>query len=317
MLSRTADHLYWLARYVERAENTARLMDVTTRMAMLPQTPALTEQNWGAVLSTTGLSLPYLKRHGGLHPAAVLHFMALDGDNPSSLLSVVRSARENAHAVRGALTAEMWESLNSTWLDLKAMGDEHLEGDLLPRFFDWVKSRALLFRGITEATLLRDEAWQFIELGRHVERADNTARLVDVKYHILLPSADEVGGAGDYYQWGALLKAVSAFENYRKVYRDALTPLRVAELLLLNADLPRSLHACLNAVQAAIHGLAPNGEAARQAGDLHAHLHFARIDLIFSDGLHEWLDDVLARLSTLHGQIGREFLLPAPQPEYA
>jgi uncharacterized alpha-E superfamily protein len=313
MLSRTADHLYWMARYIERAENTARLLDVTSRVALLPAPPGLVEQNWTAVLSATGLHGPYLERYGGYTPESILHFMTLEVNNPASLIANLWAARENARAVRGSLTTEMWETLNDTWLEVQRTAERVLEPDGRSPFFEWVKLRAHLFHGITQGTLLTDETSDFIRLGTALERADNTARLLDVKYHILLPSVQEVGGAADYYQWGALLQALSAFENYRKVYRGAVTPLRVAELLILHDDLPRSLHACLSRTLVILERLAPgrHSAAVHHAGALHAALHYGRIDQIFSFGLHEWLSNFITRLSALGTQIGRDFIFPS------
>ena len=234
-------------------------------------------------------------------------------------------ARENARAVRGAITGEMWESINATWLELNRMSPT-LSGNRLTPFFDWVKERSHLFRGVTLGTILKDDALNFIRLGTFLERADNTARILDVKYHILLPSVKDVGGAADYYQWGALLRSVSAFEAYRKIYRDVISPLRVAELLVLRADMPRSLHACLNEVDSTLEII--NGstgrEARRCAGEMHAALHFSRIEDIFADGLHEYLTDFLGRTASLSKEIRSaylarrdEFVAPSPVRQLA
>src|SRR6187455_103497 len=244
MLSRVASSLYWMSRYVERAENTARVLDVTWRMALLTGEDS-DDQEWFVPLNITGTLFPFSGRHSEVCAREVLHFMALDPENPSSIYSCARSARENARSVRGSITSEMWEVLNGTWLEMQQIDEEKMESRGISAFFDWVKERSHLFRGVTFGTMLREDGYDFARMGTHMERADSTARILDVKYHVLLPSVKEVGGAVDYYQWSAVLRSVSAFEAYRKVYRDAVTPIKLAELLILRPDLPRSLHFCV------------------------------------------------------------------------
>ena len=248
MLSRVASNLYWMSRYVERAENTARVLDVTWRMSLLVKETALQDQEWSAPLNITGTLFPFSGRHSEVCAREVLHFLALDPENPSSIYACARQARENARAVRGAITSEMWEVLNATWLEMQQMDEEKMQARGVSAFFDWVKERSHLFRGVTFGTMHRDDAYHFGRLGTHMERADSTARILDVKYHVLLPSVKDVGGAVDYYQWSAVLRSVSAFEAYRKVYRDVITPLKLAELLILRDDIPRSLRFCLRQV---------------------------------------------------------------------
>src|SRR5947207_11490551 len=187
--------------------------------------------------------------------------MMLDSANPSSVYSGLRAARESARSVRGAITSEMYEDLNSAWIEMRRYDYGRIEAGGFSDFFDWVKMRSHLFRGVTFGTMLRDEAYHFIRLGTHIERADNTARILDTKYHILLPSTADVGGAVDYYQWSALLRSVSGFESYRKIYSDVITPRRVAELLVLREDMPRSLHACLNLIHDTLEVLCDAGSA--------------------------------------------------------
>ncbi len=304
MLSRTADNLFWMARHIERAENTARTLDVAHRSSLVPLDIEGTEAYlWYAPLNITGCAGSYEAKHGLARAEAVTHFMALDPDNPSSIYSCLKSARENARSVRGAITSEMWEVINATWLELNRLV-QNLDQEKYSDFFDWVKDRSHMFRGVTLGTIQKDIALSFIKLGTFLERADNTARILDVKYHILLPSVNDVGGAADYYQWGSLLKSVSAFEAYRKIYRDVISPLRVAELLILRDDMPRSLHACMNEVEAALIDI--NGssgrEARRRAGELHAVLHFSLIEDVVEQGLHEYLTDFVAAT----GSLGRE-----------
>lgn len=313
MLSRTADHVYWMARYTERAENLARMLDVNYRMSLLAKGNGTAGQEWGAILSINELSADFGQRYGGITQASVLRYMAFDPDNPSSIYSCLRAARENAHAVRGTITSEMWETLNSTWLEMRNMRALNLIDSGIGEFFEWVKFRSHLSRGVTVGTMLHDEAFYFARLGTFLERADNTARILDVKYHVLLPSSDGVGGAVDYYQWSALLRSVSAFEVYRKVYRDLITPLRVAELLILRDDMPRSLHRCMLEVYEDLRAVANNqsNETERRAGELYAALHYGRIEDIFDMGLHEYLTDFLQRINDIGSRVGDDFLIPA------
>ena len=309
MLSRTANNLYWMARYVERAESTARILEVTYRMSLMPQAPELVKQEWFAPLNITGTLFPFSGRYSEVCARDVLRYMVLDPDKPSSIYSCAKGARENARAVRGRITSEMWEVLNSTWLELQNVRESRLDSEGVVQFFDWVKERSHLFRGVTVGTALRDQAFHFNRLGTFLERADNTARILDVKYHVLLPSVEDVGGAVDYYQWAAVLRSVSAFEAYRKVYRDLITPLRVAELLILHKNMPRSPHACMAEAYDMLQVLStPQAEeAVRLAGELHAELHFGRIEKIFGLGLHEYLTGFLTRINTLGSEINRGF----------
>jgi uncharacterized alpha-E superfamily protein len=301
MLSSTADHLFWMARSIERAENTARMLDITYKMSLLKQATLEPAQEWNAMLAISGLHFEFSERHKEINSANVIHFMALDEANPASIYSSLKVARDNARAVRGSITSEMWETLNSTWIEMKKIAINGIPSDGVSAFFEWAKDRSHLSRGITYGTMLRDEGFRFIRLGTFLERADNTMRILDVKYHILLPSLEDVGGAVDYYQWSALLRSVSGFETYRKVYRDVITPRRVAELMILRADMPRSLHACVEEIDLQIRAL--NGphseELQRLSGRLYSELKFGRIEEIMAEGLHEYLTRCLLRLRTL------------------
>ncbi len=311
MLSRTADHLFWMSRYIERAENLARLLDVTWQMSLVPQPLEAANQNWNAIIALNSLEEAFAKKYSTVNAENVLRFMVSDTDNDASIHSCLRLARENAHAVRGTITTEMWETLNSTWLEAREKTFEQLYNAGIADFFEWVKMRSSLSRGTTLGTLLQDVSFHFIRLGTLLERADNTARILDVKYHVLRPHGEEEG-ATDFYQWGALLRSVSAFEVYRKAYRDVITPERVAELLILRSDMPRSLHFCLNGVVKNL-DLIENSlslETQRQAGMLHALLHYARIEDILEQGLHEWLTDFMDRIYLLGNGISRDFLVP-------
>ena len=310
MLSRTAENLFWMARHIERAENTARILDVAQRSALLPFVSEIAQAHlWYAPLKITGSANRYEVKYGQAKADSVTHFMALDTENPASIYSCLRLARENARAVRGAITSEMWEVINDSWLEFNRQPNK-MDSEKFQVFFDRVKVRSHLFRGVALGTMLKDIGLSFIKLGTFLERADNTARILDVKYHILLPSVDDVGGAADYYQWGSLLKSVSAFEAYQKIYRDVISPKRVSELLIFRGDMPRSLHACLNEVEAALIDIdgVSGKEARRLAGKKHAELHFGRIEDAFGLGLHEYLTDFLNTIALLGQEIQTDYL---------
>lgn len=310
MLSRTADHLFWMTRYMERAENLARLLDVTWQMSLVPQSIEAANQSWKAILALNSLEEAFAAKYDEVNGDNVLRFMVRDHDNFSSIYSCLRMARENAHAVRGTITTEMWETMNSTWLEARSQSFEQITSAGISEFFDWVKMRSSLSRGTTLGTLLQDEAYNFIRLGTLLERADNTARILDVKYHVLRPHGDE--GATDFYQWGALLRSVSAFEVYRKAYRDVITPERVAELLILRKEMPRSLLFCLSGVMKSLEQLSnrQSGETQRRAGLLHSQLRYGRVEDILAQGLHEYLTDFMDRIYDIGDGISRDFLVP-------
>ena len=246
-----------------------------------------------------------------------MEFMVKDEDNPSSIISCVRAARENARAVRGTLTTEVWETQNQTWIELNRMlraGEFERDPG---QFFEWVKFRSHLSRGVTVGTMLMDESLHFMRLGTFLERADNTARLVDVKFHAVqsdfFGAATEQDQEYDFYHWSAILRSVSGFEIYRKVYRDVIKPERVADLLILRPDMPRSLHASMNEVLANLEMVAndQSAETIRRAGKLRADLKWGHIDEILATGLHAFLTQFLDRVNELGARISRDFLIPA------
>lgn len=312
MLSRTADHLYWMARYMERAENIARMLDVNYRMSLMPQSQVQEDQAWAATLRIMALEGAFHERYAEITADNVLDFMIFDESNPSSIRRCLLAARENAHAVRGTLTSELWETTNGTWLKMRDFTREEFHDVGAGEFFEWVKYRSHLSRGVTIGTMLQDDALRFIRIGTFLERADNTARILDVKYQILLPAGEVEGGAADYYQWSALLRSVSAFEVYRKVYRDLITPARVAELMLLRVDMPRSMARCLKEVYSNLQRIrnAQSAETERQAGELEAQLRFGRIEDIVRGGLHTYTMRLLDRVQELGNRIADDFLVP-------
>ena len=241
MLSRTADHLYWMARYTERAENLARMLDVNYRMSLLRQDEAAVRGSWIATLAIVGQFEACEAAHGGITQDAAIDWISGSPDNSGSILQCLQLARDNAHAVRGTLTSETWEILNSTWIESRRFDRRHSREIDPAGFFEWVKFRSHLARGVIQGTMLRDEALRFTWLGTYLERADNTARILKSKYEPLTPQTADFDAACDYYEWSALLRSMAAFAIYRRVYRDRITPRRVAELMILRDAMPRSL----------------------------------------------------------------------------
>jgi uncharacterized alpha-E superfamily protein len=308
MLGRTANNVYWMARSIERAENLARLLASTYHMTLLPAASGNGVKEWEAPMQLAGDRQDFLERYGEITPGHVLAYMALDPDNVSSIRSCIRQARENARATRPWLTTEVWEGINQTYLEIESMSYAKLVDRGFQEFFDWVKERSHLYRGAVHGTLRRAETFTFSRLGTFIERADNTARFLDLKWMMLTPSGRPLG-AEDYYRWGALLRAFSAFKAYREVYSTIIEPRRVAELLVLRRDMPRSLFACTAEVASILKGLRETTMCARTAQQLHERLQRNRIDGILRSGLSQFLNSFIARNNELHGMIGREFML--------
>ncbi len=315
MLSRTADHLFWMSRNMERAENTARMLDVNYQTALLPQSTDRAQQGWAGVLGISELTQAFHQQHVQADAQNVMHFMVRDAGNPSSIVSCLAAARENARAVRGTLTTELWETTNATWLDFsRQLREGSFERDPAS-LFEWVKFRSHLSRGVAVGTMLQDEALHFIRIGTFLERADNTARLLDVEFQALVGNEPIVVGGSDalevdFYHWSAVLRSVSGFEIYRKVYRNVIRPDRVAELLILRPDMPRSLAACMNALVDNLERVAneQSSETRRRAGRLQSEVQFGRIDEILAGGLHAFLAHFLDRINDIGAGIGRDFL---------
>jgi uncharacterized alpha-E superfamily protein len=310
MLSRTADHLYWMSRYLERAENLVRMIDAHQRLSLLPRTPEAVLQGWHATLVSLGAADAFLERHGSLSARAAFDFVAFDRHYPGSVLQCLRAARENARAVRGTITSDMWETLNATYLESVSF-TAAMPGSARGEFLEWVKYRAYLTRGVTSATLLRDEALHFTRIGTFIERADNTTRLLESRWR-------DPGGGGERLraeasEWGVLLRAMSAFEIFRRLCRDSVTPHRVTQMLLMRDDLPQSVHRCLDELQSNLLAVANSRseETLRRVGELHAQFHFGRFDDFCAEGLPAFLDRFQARLRDLGARIADDFLLPA------
>lgn len=310
MLSRTANHLYWMARYIERAENMARILDVTENMALVPNAALDEGALWWPALEISGTTETFKEHYSESTASHVIHYLAMDRNNPSSIYSTLYSARENARAVRVALTTETWENINGLWLEFSQFDADNLTRNGLHEFCEWVKSRSHLFRGVSAGTMLQDDAYQFLRLGTFIERADNTARILDVKYHLLLPKEEEIGGGVDYYEWSAVLRSVSAFQAYQKIFSDTIQPWKVAELLVLRKDMPRSLHACFTEISRILDTVTRGRhmECKRMAGEIHSSLLYGRMDHIFQNGLHEFLTDFINRNHELGAEIQNTYL---------
>lgn len=313
MLSRAAANLYWLARYMERAENIARLLDVALRMASMPQVSNSGASEWHSAIISSGCDESFFAGHDKPVEKDVIYHLARDPENPSSIVSCLETARQNARMVRTGLSASMWEAINTTWMELNNLGEADFAPERISRFLDWVKERSMLFGGAMASTMLRNDAFWFSRLGMSVERADNTARILDVKYHILLPEYETVGGGMDFYQWASILQSVSALRAYHWVYRDKVKPWLVAELLILRAEMPRSLAFCYSDVARQLETLAnaygTRNECHRLAGKLDALLRYGQIDTILQRGLHDFLTDIVDDTKILGDAVNRHYLI--------
>jgi len=311
MLSRTADHLYWMSRYIERAESLARLVDAHYRMSLLPHSGDTLAESLSSTMTALHMDEAYAKRHDAIVPRTVFEFVSLDRDYSGSIFNCLRAARENARAVRGSLTSELWETLNSTWLEVRSLLARRTPDTDIGDFVEWVKERSHLTRGVTIGTMMRDEAFHFTRIGTFLERADSTARILTAHQSDLVPGAD-AGVVPDPYEWSVLLRALSAFEVYRRVYRDVITPFKVAQLLILRDDMPRSLLRCCKEVYHNLQAVTneQSAETERRAGEMHAMLHFTRMEEIIAGGLPHFLEQFLGRLRDLGDRIASDFLLP-------
>jgi len=314
MLSRTADSLYWLARYVERAENIARAVLVGHWMASMARSLGNPGNEWQSTLIASGCEPGYRTKHAEVTPAGVVDYLVRDPENPSSLVSCIETARRNARAVRTALTVDMWNALNETWLRMREKLISGFTPDQVSEVLEWVKQRSQLFNGAYANTMLRNDAYYFTRLGTFLERADNTARLLDVKYHVLLPQSEGIGGALDYYQWQAILRSVSGLRSYHWVYHDRLKPWLIAELLILRPEMPRSLVSCYDEIARTLDLLAESyggkrGECHRLTGEVYARLRYGRVQGVFQLGLHEFLTEFINRTTILGDETASLYLI--------
>jgi len=324
MLARTADSLFWVSRYMERADFLARIIQATQRLAGLPTAYINTGApgrgqgtEWDSALEASGAAEGFHKTGGVVNETNVVEYLAFSIDNPSSIRNCIAAARANARSIRVALTTEMWEEINSAWFELIRFEqvrarDQSLTREDLTRFLDFVKKVSLDFDGCAYRTMLRNDAYWFSRIGVYLERADNTARILDVKYNVLLPETEVVGGSLDYFQWTAILRAVSALTAYHWVYRQSIKPWLVADLLILKPDMPRSLIACYdNLVYFLDHigrAYGRQGLAQRQAREMYERLQKATTREIFQSGLHEFITAFVEENHRLGETIGVQYL---------
>jgi uncharacterized alpha-E superfamily protein len=309
LLSRVADSVYWMGRYIERAENVARFLDVNHNLMLdLPQGY---QDQWQPIVDTTGDRALFAQRYGAATREKVIQFLAFDPEYPSSIRSCVLAARENARSVRETISSEMWEQINT--LHLLIAAESRKEGWVnLPGFCHDVRMACHLFHGITEVTMTHNEAWHFIRLARNLERADKTSRILDVKYFILLPSVRDVGTPYDDVQWSAVLKSVSGFEMYRKRH-GRISPDRIVEFLLLDHEFPRALRYCVGRADRSLHiitGASADSYSCsceQLLGQLRAELDFARVEAILASGLHEFCDSMQTKMNTIDMCINGDF----------
>ncbi|ADZ70207.1 alpha-E domain-containing protein [Polymorphum gilvum] len=311
MLGRTAASLFWMSRYQERSQNTARLLEVAYRIAMVPHTGADETEDWRNALACAGCEAGFRAKGGEVTPRTVINYMIFDKDNPSSVRTCLEMARNNARSVRTGITSDMWESLNTTWIEFSDVKPQALTHDRLPEFLAWVGQRAQQFRGALLGTILRDDGYYFSQLGHFVERADHTARVLDTRYWILLPDND-VGGTGHRYQWSSLLRALSGLRSYRFAYPDAqLKAFNVAEFLILRKEMPRSLAYCYDWINGTMDDLTNYYGERMPSADLAAaiwsQLRDGQMRDIYSAGLHDFLVDFAARNNAFSVRLAQDY----------
>ena len=309
MLGRTAASLFWMSRYMERAENIARLTEVGYRSALTPNVGGGHREDWQSILAATGCLDAFEDRKQPATAEAMRTFLLLDADHPSSVRSCFETARNNARAVRTALTSEMWEALNSTWNELAAAGPDRIGPAQLPEFLEWIRQRSALFRGATMGTLLRTEGFHFSQIGAFLERGDNTARILKMKYAVLLPGAGRDDRSS--YQWETILRSVSAHRAYRHFYQEAYQSEKIAEFLILREEMPRSLRYCAERMRSALrklHALTDGGAAAlKLADERYGVLAEVKIPALLRGGLAPFLDAFIASNAEVADAIAQDF----------
>jgi uncharacterized alpha-E superfamily protein len=309
LLSRAAEAVYWMARYIERAENVARFIDVNINLQLdLPLEPAY---QWQPLIDTSGDAEAFLKTYGKAKKSTVIKFLVWDTKNPNAISSCLRAARENARSVREIISSEMWEQINSMYLKIqsqRALQDSERLAEILRS----IRMGCHMFEGITDSTMSYNEPWHFLRLGRQLERADKTSRILDVKYFMLLPTAHSVGTPYDDIHWSAVLKSVSGFEMYRKRH-GRIAPRSIVRFLVLNREFPRAIRHCLRAADESLHAITgvPMGSceftSERTLAPLRAELDYIPVDHIIGQGLHEYLDGLQQRMNVLDSTLARDF----------
>ena len=318
MLSRVADSIYWLNRYVERAENVARFVE--TNINLILDSPSGLQQQWEPLVLTTGDGPIFEERYGEATADCVIKFLSFDREYPNSILSCLCSARENARSVREIISSEMWEQINAFYMMVKE-ATERQSLSQMHKFFTEVKMASHLFAGVMDATMSHNEGWHFGQIGRLLERADKTSRILDVKYYILLPSVEDVGTTLDELQWIALLKSASAYEMYRKRSQHRITPEGVADFLILDREFSRSIQFCLLEAERSLHQITgtPPGTwqnpVERALGRLRSELGYLTIEEIMQMGLHEFLNDLQEQINGVGNKIFENFFALKPIQE--
>lgn len=314
MLSRVAESIYWMSRYIERAENVARFVDVN--LQLLLDQPVGIQAQWEPLVATTGDDDLFFEKYGETTHETVIKFLTFDSENQNSIISCLRAARENARSIRENISSEMWEQINDTYLMLTETPEEWVMTEP-HQFFTDIKLASQLFIGQTDNIMSHSEGWHFCQLGRLIERADKTSRIVDVKYFILLPSVVDVNTSFDDIQWGALLHSASAFEMYRKTH-GLISPDNVVHFLLLDRDFPRSVLYCLTNAEESLHAISGtpmetfSNSAEQGLGQLHSEFAYAQVDQILNTGLHEFLDAFQNKLNLVGDDIYRTFFALRP-----
>lgn len=313
MLARMAEHLFWLSRYTERAENLARILDVTQRLAAMPAADGDETSVWQSAIATAACRDAFTVKYGPATRETVISYMIGTDENPNSIKACIGVARANARAVRTAITTEMWEILNSAWHDMqRTQPNDLMRVDEMQRFLARVMEMSLRFDGAAYRTMLRTDQYWFQRLGTFIERADNMARLLDVKYHVLLPETEHVGGSLDYFQWASILRSVNALTSFHWVYRKSVEPWLVADFLILRPEQPRSLISCYLAMHEYLDKLADaygrQGPAQRQARATVAKLSNLDMETLFQAGLHEFLTEFIAENNRLGEAINQQYL---------
>lgn len=309
LLSRTAENLFWVGRYMERAENMARLLDAGKRMAALPDDEAARAE-WEAVLAAAGVLQQFQARGEPTDQNGVVDFIVYAGANPSSIVSCVDLARANARAVRTAFTIDMWEALNEFWLELRARPPVRAGDGALAPFVEWVKRNCALFSGVVDSTQLRNDSYDFVRLGTFIERADCTARLMDVK-HFAFAERDDTGGGVEAFHWTAILRATSSLRAYNWVYGGGYDAAHVADFLILNPYSPRSLRHSMEKISEHLNRLAriyaERHDSHEICASLYTELTDNSIEAVLEEGLHDFLTRFIARNNWLSGQIARDY----------
>jgi uncharacterized alpha-E superfamily protein len=316
LLARYADCIFWLARYVERAENLARILDVNETFSR----DSRGGQNWRSIVQLNSDEQRFFETHRGATVHSVVEFYVIDADNPTSIVSAIRFARENARTLRPLISTEMWVQLNVFYNRLVGLRPADLAPGNLAALFASIKEACQTHTGITEGTFFRDQGWYFYQIGRYIERADQTTRLVDVKYHLLLPSVSDVGSAIDVSQWNALLRSAAGYHAYRRLHAATTTPARVAGFLLLNRAFPRSVHHCVREVGRLLgevksrHSLRGGNDAAEELDRLQVVLGTLDIATVLRQGLHEFLDSIQAQLIAVTRELSHAFFGVGAEP---